>query len=240
MTIAPLRIGASLLFLDGMCWQSARWSLRRPLGGLQLAVSMLEAYEVDEISIVRPVRDDDLPARLSADLDELRGLRCTTPVALGGGLRSVHHLDLAASAPIERLLLSSAFTGRDLSMVEAAADRFGHQAVVALLPVRLSSLGLDVMDCALDRFRPLDPSDVEFVLAHSNEVVLADVDAEGVPDAFDPRILDRSGLPPSRTIVTGGVGRSTIAWGRSAGVAAVHIENRVLHREHSIREYRRG
>ncbi len=240
MTIAPLRIGASVLFRDGNCWQSTGWSYRRPLGDLQLAVSMLDAYEVDEISVIRPVRGDDRPEHLQRDFAQLRDLRCATPVAVGGGLRRPEDLSLAATAPVERLVLSSAFSTRDTAMVEAAAKRFGHQAVLALLPMRLQEDRLEILDCAADSFRPLVSSDIDFALTHANEVVLADVDGEGVPDAFNPRLFERSGLPPARTVVTGGVGRGTIGWARSVGLAAVHIENRVLHRECSVREYRRG
>ena len=54
-----MRIGTTLLFQDGYCYQSYGWNMLRPLGALQNALDHLDKYELDEISIIRPVRDND-------------------------------------------------------------------------------------------------------------------------------------------------------------------------------------
>lgn len=238
--MSTMRIGASLLLLDGTCLQSYGWTLRRPLGDLQLAVRWLEAYEVDEIAICRPVRADDSASRLRGDIEALRRLRSTTPLSFGGGLRGDAALDLLLDAPLERVIMSSAFVRRDEATLAAAVHRMGRQAVMALLPVRLGPQGIEVYCCADARFRAMRPADRAVLDTYANEVVLHDVAAEGTPDGFDLRLLAASGLDPTRVVISGGIGRAIVARARSLGIAAVHVENRVLHTEFSIREFARG
>ena len=54
-----MRIGTSIILIDGYCYQSYNWKIMRPLGQLQNAIDSLEEYQCDEISIIRPIRDMD-------------------------------------------------------------------------------------------------------------------------------------------------------------------------------------
>ena len=54
-----MRIGATVLLYNEVAYQSYGWGLLRPLGNLQTVVDFLQDYQVDEISIIRPIKQDD-------------------------------------------------------------------------------------------------------------------------------------------------------------------------------------
>ena len=66
-----MRIGSIILFKNGYCYQSYGWNLLRPLGKLQNIVSHLDKYLIDDITIIRPIRDDENDSTLLSDLNEI-------------------------------------------------------------------------------------------------------------------------------------------------------------------------
>ena len=104
-----MRIGSTLLLNNRNCVQSYYWNYFRPLGSMQLAMDSLEQFECDEVAIIRPVRDQDSMELFAKDLDVISRLKTMTPISFGGGIRSLHHLELLMDLPIERLVFSSSF-----------------------------------------------------------------------------------------------------------------------------------
>lgn len=234
-----MRIGVNLLVYKGMCVQSYGWDYFRPLGRLSNALSILDRYQVDEIALIRPVRKLDDKQSIENDLEELQAAFSLTPMCAGGGIRCVADLDRMLSLPVERLMLNSGYTLLDSVLLDAACERFGRQALVASLPVRLGAgNSLEVFVSAKSSFIPLNSDIVQFIRSCANEVVLHDCAHEGSSDKFDDRLLERSPFDPRRTILSGGIGPLVTKWARKENVAAVHVENRVLHSEYSVPRYR--
>ena len=111
-----MRIGSSVLFFEGFCYQSYRWEKKRPLGDLQNVVNFLEMYQCDEISIIRPVRNNDTIDVFKKDLAIIQKLNCMTPISFGGGIKDISMVDSLLDLPIERLIFSSAFFSEDLTL----------------------------------------------------------------------------------------------------------------------------
>jgi imidazole glycerol phosphate synthase subunit HisF len=235
-----MRIGALLLFYNGLCYQSYGWSLMRPLGDLHHAVKMLEAYQIDEVAIIRPVRKTDGSEVVLRDMRELHNLKTMTPISFGGGLRSQADIGLLPSAPLERLILSSAYLDRDDALLLAISSRYGRQAMQAMLPVTVINGVLSVFHCREDRFIPLEQDCMDYCARFANEIILYDVRNEGVRDAFDWSITSAIGISPGQLILAGGVGKNTAKKAAESDFAAVLVENRILHQEFSVRGYRRG
>lgn len=228
-----MRLGATLLFYKGYCYQSFQWQFMRPLGSLQTAVNSLEQYGFDEICIIRPVRDDDDPAIRQSDLDQLRNLDCLTPISLGGGIRRVQDISDLATLPVERFILSSAFIRADTALLEAMNAHFGRQAVQALLPVSLSKNSeLKVYCCQEADEHTLTDASRAAIAGYANEIILYDRHNEGLGN-FEMALITHSQLPLERLIISGGVGRSEYRALRELGGAAMLIENRALHHEFS-------
>ena len=236
-----MRVGATLLLHRGMCVQSYGWSYFRPLGRLEHALSMLDEYQVDEVALIRPLRGSDSYQQIGDDLEKVQSALSLTPTCFGGGIRSASDLEGLASLPIERLLFNTACVRMDRSLIEAASEGFGGQALIALLPVRKGSGDrLEVYCSASSSYVPLRSKMIDFIQKWANEIVLHDATNEGFSDGFDEELLRRSPFPHDQTILSGGIGPSTSQWARQHGIAAVHVDNRILHAEFSIPLYRHG
>tara|TARA_B100000674_G_C37962224_1_gene972636 strand:+ start:1928 stop:2617 length:690 start_codon:yes stop_codon:yes gene_type:complete len=223
-----MRIGACLLLKDGYCYQSYRWRYLRPLGSLQNAVSALEDRQVDEISIIRYCRSDQDNTSLYSDIELVSNLDCITPLSFGGGIRDVHVLKKLHQLPIERILISSAFFEKNISLVEEAISIFGKQAIIAVLPYRLNRNKLEYYCCRDQKFRHID---LNFIDNYSNEVMLYNTDQEGLSFLDYPDIRHLYPFKNSKVILSGGINRHFIKKIRHEGFAAVSIDNSSLHHE---------
>lgn len=234
-----MRVGATLLLLDGYCYQSYNWQILRPLGKLQNAVDILEQYQCDEISIIRPIRDKDDKTFLN-DIKTVANLKSLTPISFGGGLRSQEHIDMLHKLPIERLIFSTPFIEQNTQLLQYAKSRFGNQAIQALLPFKELNNQIYIFHSANNSFIPLEQIDISFIDKYANEVILFDTKHEGDKNHFYRDILNKIDIPNHKIIISGGIGKDDIKFAQNNNLASVAIENKVLHTEYSIKEYKNG
>lgn len=230
-----MRIGASLLLLNGTCFQSYGWNYMRPLGGLQNAVNFLEQYACDEIAIIRPVREID--KYFERDCHELKNLQTMTPISIGGGIREVSHLKELSSLPVERLIFSTAFLNHNMELIKTAQNIYGRQAVQCLLPFSRKNGEIQIYNSSSNNFSKLEEINTSFIDKYANEIILYDISNEGNMDKFDVEILDKISFDLSKLIISGGVGKKIISNPNARKCASLMIENRVLHKEYSIESY---
>ena len=233
-----MRIGATVLLIDGQCYQSYSWSKMRPLGRLEHVVEMLEEYQCDEISIIRPVRDDDSLSSLEKDLNVLKNINTMTPLSFGGGLRCEESLLMLGDSPVERLVFSSAFLNDDEKLIKHAVDLFGHQAIQCLLPCKKEDDRLMIYACDKNEFISSENVDFDFIDKWANEIIYHDVLNEGLNNTFDFTLLNNSIFHNSRIIISGGIGYDSIKIAKKKSLASVLIDNKILHKECSIKGYK--
>jgi phosphoribosylformimino-5-aminoimidazole carboxamide ribonucleotide (ProFAR) isomerase len=231
-----MRVGATILFLNGYCYQSYGWKRVRPLGELQGVIDSLEKYEVDEVAIIRPVREVENLESFRRDIDVIGNLNSMTPISFGGGLNSIEHIKLLHQLPIERLIFSSAFIEKNSKPIKFAQKLFGHQSIQALIPFR----NREVFLSKENRFLDISKLDFEFLERYANEVILFDTENEGTPNSFQKEILEEFQIGKEKIVISGGVGLETVKFAKEKSLASALIENRVLHKEFSIRSYKNG
>jgi phosphoribosylformimino-5-aminoimidazole carboxamide ribonucleotide (ProFAR) isomerase len=233
-----MRIGATLLLSNQNCVQSYSWSNIRPLGSLQIAMDSLEEYECDEVSIIRPVRAKDSIESFSKDIEAIRLIKTMTPISFGGGIRTLEHLELLRDLPIERLIFSSSFIAKDKKLINKAKNLYGQQAIQCLLPIKIIDQKIFVYYCNEAKLISINKLDLSFINNFANEVVLYDISNDGLRDSFNEQIADSLSNDYSKLVLSGGIGKETIKWAREKGLASVLVDNKVLHREYSINEYK--
>jgi phosphoribosylformimino-5-aminoimidazole carboxamide ribonucleotide (ProFAR) isomerase len=233
-----MRVGASLLIERGVCIQSYSWREKRPLGSLQVAVEALEEYECDEVAIIRPVRERDSIDLFKQDLEVVRKLRTSTPISFGGGIRSTEHLSLLEGMPIERVIYSSAFLRKNNLLVRMTQDLFGRQAVQCILPIRVVGKNMLIYECESSSTYSIDECDLDEINETANEVIIYDVENEGQSNAFNEELVEKLPFANSKLVITGGVGHETVNWARRWGFSSVLIDNKVLHKEYSVKGYK--
>jgi phosphoribosylformimino-5-aminoimidazole carboxamide ribonucleotide (ProFAR) isomerase len=229
-----MRIGSLILFKNGYCYQSYGWNLLRPLGKLQNIVNHLDKYLVDDITIIRPVREDDNRSSFLSDLKELRHLKTSTPISFGGGIRNKNQLALLRDLPFERFVFSSNLFNNDNVLIDAATEQFGKQAIVGLIPFKVSQ-EISVFNSQLNKFVSFDQ------LRNTDscdEIILYDCKNEGFHHGFSSEIVEKIRLDPNKCVFAGGV--TNVAKSIKDLLffpKAICIENAVLHREFSKLNY---
>jgi len=234
-----MRIGSSIILLDGYCYQSYGWNTMRPLGKLQTVIDSLEEYQCDEIAVIRPVRDFDTIESFQKDISELMNINCMTPLSFGGGLRDIKQIDLLHDLPIERLIFSSAFIHKeDSEVIEYATHLYGHQAIQCLLPFSYIEGEVYIFSSKNNEFISLDSVDLNFIIKYANEIILLDTNNEGLHNEFVIDIIDKIKIDNNKILISGGIGKVSIKIAKNHDIASVLIDNKVLHNEFSIKGYK--
>ena len=231
-----MRIGAIVLLQGLHCVQSYEWKTIRPLGDLQGVVTALDSYCVDEIAIINILRGNKV--KIQSNLEQVKKLRTSSPISIGGGIRSIDKLTQLSDLPVERIVFSSALLDESFDLLDQTALVFGRQSVQGLLPFKKQSTGAyhfyNSRSCI---FEPIKENLWKEINKRVNELIFYDVSSEGSSCGFDFNVFSGINIPIDKIILARGVGKSEILEARKRGFAAVLIENRILHKENSIRDY---
>jgi imidazole glycerol phosphate synthase subunit HisF len=234
-----MRIGTSVLVHKGLAYQSYNWSIFRPLGNVQGVIDALDEYECDEIAIIFPTRNNQSIASKTNDLDLVKNLSSTSPMSIGGGIRSFDDIPYLRELPLERFIVSSAAVLNNWKLMEQLKYHFGPQAVQSILPVKYDREELYVCICSTNQFVRVNKLDLKTISEMSNEVIIYDTNADGLMDQFKFNLISQLCLDPSKTIITGGVGPKCMTVAEKIGISACMIDNRTLHSENSINALKR-
>lgn len=233
------RVGASLIIKGQQAVQSYEWTVLRPFGKIQTILSFLDEYECDEIAIMRYSRSDDTIKNFLGDIEALAGCIVNSPVSFGGGIRSLYELDQLRRIPVERIIFSSASICNEINLLNQASQTWGKQAMQCLLPIKMVNDDIKVFLSKENNLVDLENIDFGMIGSLFNEVIIYDVDADGLTDKFNFYILDKIPLAPQKLVITGGVGLETIKTAKSLDLASVLIDNCVLHGQDSIKKYKK-
>jgi len=230
-----MRVGCSIIFINGYCYQSYNWKIIRPLGALNNVLSFLDSYEVDEISITRPIRADYENKSYESDIEIIKKSCSNSPISFGGGIRNLHQLKYLKGLPIERFHFSNAFIHLNKNLIQKSINMFGSQAIVASLPLKIIRKVPYVFDGISGNFVYLSKEIFNFVSQYADEIILIDTDNEGLNDVFNFDLLELANFPTNKIIISGGLGPKVIKKAKSINIASCLIENKVLHKENFIK-----
>lgn len=229
-----MRKGAIILFKNGYCYQSYGWKMFRPLGKLQNVLDHLEEYQVDEISIIRPVRGDDTDKAFYSDLNILSKLKTSTPLSFGGGLLNINRVNDSKSLPFERLVFSSQLFLKNNNLIEESIKTLGRQAVIGCLPFNFINNKLMIFNSKKNRFCTFEDLNLK-QLDLCDELLIYDTFNEGFTNLFNSKVFDNNYLKTRKLIVSGGIISNKKLEYSHVNIASALIENRVLHKEYSIK-----
>lgn len=230
-----MRKGAIILFKNGYCYQSYGWKVLRPLGKLQNILDHLEEYQVDEISIVRPVRGFDEDKSFYSDLSILSKLKTSTPISFGGGLYNLDRVSDSKSLPFERLIFSSQLFSNKNNLIKKSSNLLGRQAIVGCLPFKIINNKLTIFNSGENKFLSFEDLNKK-QLDLCDELIIYDTFNEGSSNKFEDIVLENNYLRGRKLILSGGVVTENIKASYD-NIASKLIENRVLHKEYSIKRF---
>jgi len=202
----------------------------RRVGSVMPAIKVYNTREVDELVLVDITataegREPDYEAveDLSAD--------CFVPLTVGGGIRTVEHIQRLLHAGADKVSVNSAaYTTPEL--ITVAANRFGTQCVVASIDVKaVPGGGCECVSHSGSAPRGFDPCDwaARMEALGAGEILLTSVERDGTMTGYDleliRRVSDRVRIP---VIASGGAGNyqhltEAVLEGGASAVAAASI-----------------
>ncbi|MDB4017207.1 HisA/HisF-related TIM barrel protein [Amylibacter sp.] len=234
-----MRVGASIIIKNGIAVQSYNWTLTRPFGSLSTIIKELDEYQCDEIAILRYVRAREPLIDLKTDLQNIGKIASSSPISLGGGIRELSHLNYLTNLPIERVIFSSIFLSQKVHIINELILNLGRQAIQCLLPVQIDNNSLYVLNLEKKTKIEISNIDFSFLEKYANELIIYDTNNDGRSNSFNFEILDKIRFPFKRLVLTGGIGLRCARKAKAMGIASILIENKVLHSEYSIENFKR-
>ncbi len=139
--------------------------------------------------------------------------QCFMPVTVGGGVRSVEDVRALMLAGADKVAINTAAI-RDRSIVAAAAEKFGAQAIVVAMDAKKASRDGETPRWELFTHGGRNPTGIdaiEFASAVADlgagEILLTSMDRDGTRDGFDlaltRAVADAVSIP---VVASGGVG----------------------------------
>ncbi|MEO1787141.1 MAG: AglZ/HisF2 family acetamidino modification protein [Pseudomonadota bacterium] len=171
---------------EGRLVKTVKFAKRTYIGDPINAVQIFNRKEVDELVLMdidasKSGRDPDY-ALIEAIVSE-----AFMPVAYGGGVTSMAHIEALYGCGIEKVILSSCLA-QGTSLVSEAAARFGAQAVVACLPIKSSMFGkTSVRLVSGKKDTGSDAAAMATALADAGagELILYSIDRDGTWSGYD-------------------------------------------------------
>jgi cyclase len=179
-------------------------------------------YVGDPVNAVRIFSEKEVDELVLLDIDASRESRepnydliaevageCFMPMSYGGGIRTLEQVRRLIRCGVEKVIINSAAC-ESTAVVRAVADVFGSQAVVGAVDVHKALFGAwRVMACSgsRDTGLSLDTHVRALVDAGVGELLVNNIDRDGMMDGFDLELIKRVARPvPVPVVACGGAG----------------------------------
>lgn len=187
------RIIPCLLIQNGGLVKTMQFAKPKYVGDPLNAVRIFNEKEVDELMVL-----DIDASRTGAEPDfqviEHLAAECRMPLAYGGGIRSVAHIERLIGLGVEKVTLGSAAV-LDTQLITQAAARVGSQSIVAVIDVKQSGLLKRPEVVILNATKRTGEDPVTFARkmcdAGIGEIVLNSVDRDGMMEGYDLDLVDK-------------------------------------------------
>lgn len=222
----------------GWAVQSFGYNRWLPLGRPEVLVENLDRWGVDEILLQCIDRAGAGPDM--ALLSRIGRVGLSTPLLYGGGISSAEHATAVIKAAADRIVVDALLHDAPQT-VQVISRHLGAQAVVGALPLQHDGAALQWLDHRSRHSQPLHSEAADAVRALFtdgvvSEALLIDWQHEGLPGAFDTRLVQHAGLPGVPLIAFGGLSEAAQHREMLAhpAVVATACGNFLAYREHAV------
>ena len=186
-----VRLIGVVIIRDGLVVQSIGYKKYLPVGRPEIAIEYLSRWDIDEILLL------DISASLNntpPDHSKLKSYsaRCHVPLAVGGGIKNISHIEKLIRSGADKVVINSAFFDNP-SLVSAGAKEFGSQCIITSLDARKNNFcGYDVVTHSGRKITGLSPVEAaKKALDHgTGEILLTSVDNDGMKCGYDLKLLE--------------------------------------------------
>ena len=171
-----MKLSAVLLIENESVVNKYNFDSYRPIGKIAQTIKRLEDFQIDEIILLNRGHTQNPNQDFTSLFDSnSKKITMSTPLAYGGGISTLQHVEKLIDAGVERVVLSARHISARLT--SEIAKKFGEQSIVFHLPFEIQKSSL-VFKCA-DAIHGRD-SIVEALENNlGSEVILTSIAAEG-------------------------------------------------------------
>jgi len=126
-------------------------------------------------------------------VEEIAG-ECLMPIGYGGGVTTLAQVKRLIRSGVEKVIINSAAALGSMAIISEAAASFGSQAVVGAVDVRQSFMKgyrLTAKSATVDTSLKLEDHVRALVDAGAGEILVNNVDADGMMSGFDLKLIRR-------------------------------------------------
>ena len=182
------RIIGSLIVKDNIVVQSFGFKNYLPVGDVKICCENLNNWEVDEIIITSIDRSK---YNLGPDLELIEKVTksgVSTPITYGGGVRNLNDAEKVISKGADRVCVNNLLM-TNISNIKDIALSIGSQSLLASINIIKEKNNFFWFDYIKKRLLPIETIPLD-LLYYVSEIIITDVNNEGLDDKFDLKIVD--------------------------------------------------
>jgi cyclase len=235
--VLKTRIIGVLVVKGGTVVQSVRFHRYLPVGAAPISVEYLNRWGIDEIVILDI---DATPMSRPPDYEKIQECSryCQVPLAVGGGIRSVSHIEKLIRSGADKVVINSAAVTNPRLMTEGT-KLFGNQCMIASIDAKcVGDREYEVFIHSGKVSTGYSPRDFARIAEQhgAGEILLNSIDRDGSKLGYDleliRQVVDAVNIP---MIVCGGVSHPRhFLEPMDLGVSAVAAANFFHYTEHSV------
>lgn len=224
------RLIGIVLVKQGLAVQSFGYKKYLPLGKPEIIVKNLDRWMVDEIAVISIDTDRNKPDYQM--LEKIITQSISTPLIIGGGIRSVAHAQELIQLGADRIILESLFNDHNVSVIRKTSDSIGKQALIRSCPLVIID---GKTKYYLQNEKKYQDFNFEFekkVNDLYSEILIIDKKAEGYENSFNEELIDTPILEKQK-ILFGGISSKSqyMNFIKRHDVAAIGIGNFLNYKE---------
>tara|TARA_B100000787_G_C16158921_1_gene280394 strand:- start:606 stop:1319 length:714 start_codon:yes stop_codon:yes gene_type:complete len=182
------RIIGSLIVKDNIVVQSFGFKNYLPVGDVKICCENLNNWEVDEIIITSIDRSK---YNLGPDLeliDEVSKSGISTPITYAGGIRNLNDAEKVISKGADRVCVNNLIM-TNISSIKDIALSIGSQSLLASINIIKSKNNFFWFNYIKKKLLPIESIPLD-LLHYVSEIIITDVNNEGLDDKFDLKVAD--------------------------------------------------
>lgn len=235
------RLVGLVMVKSGIAVQSYGFSRYLPIGKPEVVVEYLDRWGIDEIALIDIDASQQSRAPNAAMIQRCAKF-CHVPLSVGGGVKSLSHMEVLMRAGADKIIINSALITHP-NLITEGARVFGNQSMIASIDVQRGPASqFFVKTPSLEQSSSFDSTLAINVLAQkvqargAGEILLNSVNQDGQRRGYNLEALaEIQKAITIPVIICGGVGNAThFIDGAKLGASAVAAGNYFHFTEHSV------
>lgn len=236
------RIIGVLNILNGNVVQSFNFDKYLPIGKPEISLNYLDQWGIDEIILLDINKKNYKNNFNMAKFLSKSAARCNTPIAAGGGVRTILDIEKLIFNGADKVVINS-HGHNNTKLFEEGSNKFGNQAIVASIDVRkVNNEYVCYTHSGNNKKSILKDTIKEAENSGAGEIFINSIDRDGTKTGFDKQLISYAKKYTSVPLtICGGAGKAShfnsVLRFKISGIAAGNFFHFSEHSVISLKSY---